>query len=127
MPDQLRILVLDDSEFALELVGEGLRGAGFTVETAGSLPAFDDAVARQPPDVVLIDVHMPEVQGDNVCRLLKHLHETKSIPVVLYSTLADEELEQLAARAGADAWVSKRHGLAGIVACVESLTGNMLF
>ncbi len=127
MPEQLRVLVLDDSSFARELVSEGLREAGFVVEAVASLTEFDAALEHRPPHVILMDVQMPEVNGDNVCRLLKHLHETKSIPVVLYSTLPDDELARLAERAGADAYVSKSHGLAGIIARIDELTQEIVF
>jgi CheY-like chemotaxis protein len=50
------------------------------------------------PDLILTDIHMPEAKGTDICRVLKHEYDTQDIPIVLFSSLSDEELGKLASR-----------------------------
>ena len=73
------------------------------------------------------DIKMPEISGDDVCRVLKQKYHTKLIPIVLFSTLEEKELAALAERAGADGFVSKNSGVEEIVKRIRELTGEILF
>jgi CheY-like chemotaxis protein len=125
--DRLQILVLDDSELALEVIAAALREAGFGVRAVASLPAFELAMEAALPDVIVTDLQMPEVTGDNVCRLLKRLHDTEAIPIIICSSLDEEAIAPLAARAGADGYVSKQGGPEALVARLTALTEEVVF
>jgi len=124
---KLKILVLDDSEIVLNMVALALGEAGFEVITAGSLVEFEAALEHGMPNIILTDIHMPEIRGDNVCRVLKQKLETGATPIVLFSTLAEEELSALAERAGADGYVSKNEGIDEIVRRVSEIADQVLF
>lgn len=125
--EKLRILILDDSEIVLNMTSLVLSEAGFEVFTAASLPEFDKVLEEKEPDLILTDIKMPEISGDNVCRVLKAKFDTHMIPIVLFSTLDEEELSQLAERSGADGYVCKSRGMKEIVKRVRELTDEIVF
>jgi len=59
----------------------------------------------------LTDVSMPGMTGDELCQALKNRYETSAIPVVLFSSLPEDELAELARRCAADGYLTKRDGL----------------
>ena len=127
MSDQLRVLVLDDSEYVLEAVHLALSNAGFDVSRAQNLVEFEQALKEQRPHIVLSDLHMPDISGDNICRVLKQKMETEFIPIVLFSSADEEDLAALAEKAGADAYISKSAGLEAIVSQIHKLTKEIVF
>jgi DNA-binding response OmpR family regulator len=116
-----RVLVVDDSRFICEALGIGLRKAGFEVRLARDLWELERSVDR--PDLVLMDVVLREAFGDEVALLLRGRRGVKC-PILLMSSLPDSELAQRAADAGVDGYVSKRNGLAAIVARVGTVLGE---
>lgn len=107
MHDPPRVLLIDDSEVS-RLVCETLVVAeGYDMRTVDSLAALRVAVQEWPPDVILTDLQMPGVSGEQVCQELKSNPDTRAIPVVLYSSLPEEQLVEVALRCGADGVVSK--------------------
>jgi len=120
-----RVLVIDDDPIALALSADVLGKAGFTVRTAGTLNAFYLATAAWRPEIVLMDVCMPEMTGNELCRLVKT--SIPGIPVVLFSALPEDHLERLAKTCGADAHVAKTEGLAGLVTAVTDLCEQVVW
>jgi len=102
-----RVLVVDDHDANVALIGRLLVAAGF--EVRATLQAQDAlaAVAREQPDVVLMDVRMPRHSGFELCQALKRNVTTKLIPVVLMTASADRTDRLAAIEAGADDFVTK--------------------
>jgi DNA-binding response OmpR family regulator len=125
--EKLKILILDDSEIVLNMASLALREAGYEVFTAASLMEFDKVLEEQSPNLILTDIKMPEISGDNVCRVLKAKFDTHMIPIVLFSTLEEDELSQLAERSGADGYVCKSRGMDEIVKRVKELSEEIAF
>ena len=123
----LKILVLDDSEIILNVVSMELGQAGFEVLTANSLLEFDQVLKANEPNIIRTDIKMPEVSGDQICRVLKQKTATKNIPVVLFSTLSEAELAALAERSGADGYVCKLSGAEEIVKKIKTLVDEIVF
>lgn len=109
-PEPLRVLLIDDSELALHYERTLLELAGFEVRCARRMLDFVRALSSWEPHIVLSDVDMPELRGDQLCSTLKGHMSTRLIPIVLFSSLPHDELEELAKRAGADAFLSKQEG-----------------
>ena len=83
------ILVVDDTPQTLQLLVAILSGANYTVRPADSGALALASVLAYPPELVLLDVNMPEMNGFDVCRQLKQNTETQTIPVIFLSGLTD--------------------------------------
>lgn len=103
---RFRVLIVDDNEVCRAVVRETLEGDGFDVIELGSPVGLSSVVNREKPDLVLMDIEMPALEGDRAVEiLLKHrLHDCK---ILLYSGRPVAELQQLARRCGATGFVSK--------------------
>jgi DNA-binding response OmpR family regulator len=117
------ILLLDDSPFALALTQAALEAAGFDVAMALDLATFEAELRRRSPDLILVDVQMPEAFGDDVAATLRGFHGITT-PIFLLSNLEEGELARRAREAEVDGYISKRHGLDAIVAQVQRVLGG---
>jgi len=101
-----KVLVVDDNEVCRAVVRETLESDGFDVVELGNPIGMSSVVNLEKPDVVLMDVEMPAIEGDKAVEiLLKHrLHDCK---ILLYSGRAPAELEKLARSCGASGFVPK--------------------
>lgn len=101
-----KVLVVDDNEVCRAVVRETLEEDGFDVIELGSPVGMSSVVNHEKPDVVLMDVEMPAIEGDKAVEiLLKHrLHDCK---ILLYSGRSAAELEKLARSCGASGFVPK--------------------
>lgn len=125
MSDALRILLLDDSEITLAMEKAVLEAHGYEVRATSSLLEFEKALEGWRPQVILTDIHMPEVKGTDICRILKQEYDTQDIPIVLFSSLSDAELETLAGQVGADGWLSKNNGIERLAEKVDELVQSI--
>ena len=122
-----RILVLDDHAGARNRLVHELRNQGYSVEGAGDLGSFEKLYLGMEPDVVLADVVLGNINGDEICRQLKARMTERMIPVVLVSGLNEGELKARAERAGADAYFRKQDGLPKLIQMLESLLSEIVF
>jgi CheY-like chemotaxis protein len=121
-----RLIVLDDSPIIRDILSTALRSHGYDVRTAANLTEFDQAFAVFRPDVVITDVIMPEAEGDALCRMIKARMMPKLIPIVLVSSMPDEELALRAREAGADGYVSKKAGVRALNDELDRLLSEIL-
>jgi CheY-like chemotaxis protein len=101
------ILVVDDDWMNREMLQAHLENAGFRVLLANSGAKALDIVAAQPPDLILLDVRMPGLDGYEVCALLRSSPDSRAIPVLMMTALEDEESKQRGLEAGANGFVPK--------------------
>jgi CheY-like chemotaxis protein len=120
-----RVLIIDDDPIVLAMSADLLGKAGFSVRTAHTLSAFYLATAAWRPEICLMDVCMPEMNGPELCRLVKT--SLPGSPVVLFSALPEDHLENLAKTCGADAHIEKKEGLAGLVDIVSELCERIIW
>jgi DNA-binding response OmpR family regulator len=116
------ILVLDDSPLVLGIVRDALQNEGFDVVVASDLRAFERHVATATPDLILIDVNMPEAFGDDVGAVLKGARKL-TVPIWLFSNMDDKTLEARSRDAGLDGFISKRAGVNVLVQRVQGILG----
>jgi putative two-component system response regulator len=102
-----KVLVVDDYEPNLRGLGQLLRGARYDVLLASNGADALDLVARERPDLVLLDVIMPGLSGLDVCKALKQQSETCLTPVVLVSAAGERETVIAGLDAGADDFLNK--------------------
>lgn len=125
--DQKRILLIDDSVITLEMEKAVLEAKGYEVRAASTLMEFEQHLNQWRPDLILTDIHMPEAKGTDICRTLKSEYNTQDIPIVLFSSLNDTELEKLAEQVGADGFLSKAHGLDALGEKVDELVESIIW
>ncbi|HLF93950.1 MAG TPA: response regulator [Planctomycetota bacterium] len=101
------ILVVDDTASILNVVAHTLAGAGYRPLTAAT--AMDAvALARHVrPDLILMDIMMPGLEGSVASGLMRDLEELRDVPVLLMSALPEEDLRERAAEAGATGFLAK--------------------
>ena len=101
------ILVVDDSAANLRLIGDLLKGYGYRLHVVSSGPAALRSAKSEPPDLILLDIDMPGMNGYEVCEELKSDTRSKDIPVIFLSAL-NETLDKVRAfRMGAVDFVTK--------------------
>jgi two-component system KDP operon response regulator KdpE len=113
-----KILVVDDSELMLEIVRHALEAAGFSALTASDLSQMEKLRDEGHPDLILVDVQMPEAYGDDVALVLRKGYNV-GVPVLLFSSLDETDLAARAKRVDADGWISKRSGIEALVQRVK--------
>lgn len=108
MGTEKTILVIDDSEVAQEIITDDLTAAGFSVLSAGSGQEAETILSTDcRPDLILLDVMLPGMNGYEFCGLLKSKPETRDIPIIFVSTKDEDELREMINRAGADGYLRK--------------------
>jgi DNA-binding response OmpR family regulator len=102
-----KVLIIDDEDLVRETVILALGHAGFEAEgLADSTRAFD-YIKKAKPDMVLLDLYMPEVSGFDLCRRLKADSQTKAIPIVMF-TGSNETVDVISGiSAGAFEYITK--------------------
>ena len=102
-----RILIVDDERHNRHLLQVMLTPEGFELETVASGEEAIAAIARQPPDLVLLDIMMPGMDGYQVAGAIKSNPATKNIPVIMVTALDDRNARMLGLVAGAEDFLSK--------------------
>jgi PAS domain S-box-containing protein len=102
-----RILVVDDTSANLQLLTNLLTGQGYTVYPASDGELALEFVRTTIPDLILLDIRMPEMDGFEVCRRLKADERTCAVPIIFISILEDERDKVLGFKAGAVDYITK--------------------
>jgi diguanylate cyclase (GGDEF)-like protein len=121
MERKKRILVVDDHEDNIELLRARLEARGYEVEGASDGQAALDAVTRTCPDLILLDVMMPKMDGMEVVKRLKANKALPFIPVIMQTALDSTENKVEGLDAGADDYITKPINFAELEARVNSL------
>lgn len=116
-----RILVVDDEEDLLELVRYNLAKEGFVVDCVGSGEEALKAVRRQVPDLLVLDLMLPAVDGLEVCRRLKADPKTRDLPILMLTAKSEEGDMIAGLDRGADDYVAKPFSPRVLLARVKAL------
>ena len=116
-----KILVVDDTPKNVKLLADILTARGYNVVTAASGAEALSQVEAERPDLVLLDVVMPEMSGYEVCRKLRSNPATELLPVVMVTALDPGEERVKGIEAGADDFLTKPINQAELLARVKSL------
>jgi DNA-binding response OmpR family regulator len=115
------ILIVDDEPEILRVLDHNLTKAGFVVITAKDGEQALDAVRRHGPDLVILDVMLPGIDGWDVCKRMKADPATAVTPILMLTARAEEESRILGLELGADDYVTKPFGLREVIARVKAL------
>ena len=101
-----KILIVDDSEIVCDSVSTMLEPRGYDVVSLTSLFAFTQTLATERPDLVLVDVSMPALNGDKLIEISRKHHDNR-YKMVLFSNRGEAELSTLATKCGAAGYIQK--------------------
>ena len=118
---QKKILIADDEKDIVELVAYNLEREGFAV-----LRAFDgrkalEVVNSDKPDLVILDLMMPEIDGMEVCRMIRRRTETAALPIIMLTAKSDSVDKILGLEIGADDYITKPFHVRELVARVRAV------
>lgn len=114
-----RVLLVDSEKGALDDIAEFLSGSGFEVQTASTGESAVELAMREPFDIFLCNIHLPDVDGCEVCRRLKKKSATGDIPFLLIAGPADHDEWALGLEAGADDFVADTSEKAELVSRIR--------
>lgn len=110
-----KVVLIEDSKTLAGALTGALKIEGVNVLCAADGVAGVALAKREKPDLILLDLMLPKLSGFEVCKLLKTDNATWRIPVVIMSTLTDEESRDRAKEAGADFFIPKPYDLASTI------------
>ncbi len=115
------ILVVDDEEVLVETIAYNLEQAGFQVLTASNGPGALEVARREHPDMIILDLMLPEMDGLDVCRQLRQEHGTATVPILILTAKSEEIDKVVGLEVGADDYMTKPFGRRELLARVRAL------
>src|SRR4051812_29203667 len=116
-----RILIVEDDPDIAELVARYLDKAGFTTARASTGRDALSAIAARPPDALVLDLMLPQVDGLEVCRAIRAKEATAALPIIMLTARADESERIVGLELGADDYLAKPFSPNELVARVRAL------
>jgi len=105
--DRKRILVVDDEEDILNVLRFRLEANNYEVLVASDGQEGLNKARSEKPDLMILDLMLPKIDGYKVCRMLKFDEAYKAIPIIIFTARAQKQDEELGMEMGADAYISK--------------------
>lgn len=120
--DNKKVLLVDDDQFLVEALREKLDKAGFSTTTAADGNEALECITKIPPDLVILDLIMPGMDGVSVLKKLKADPKTKDIPVVILTNLVDDSLAgQIKEHGGSGYFLKNEHNFDAVVEAIKNL------
>ena len=121
-----RVLLVDDEPSIIKMVGKRLELSGYEVVAALD---GEDGLAKARvgrPDVVILDLMLPKMNGMEVCAALKRDPQYRQIPIIIFTARRQEMDEKLCRECGADAYVTKAQQSKALIEQLEAVLGSVL-
>jgi two-component system, OmpR family, alkaline phosphatase synthesis response regulator PhoP len=116
-----RLLIIEDDEDIANLLGHALRKAGFEVGVMLSGAGVVARVREHPPDLLLLDVMLPGLDGRDICRTLRADAQTRTVPIIMITARAEEQERIAGLELGADDYITKPFSPREVVARVRAV------
>ena len=116
-----RVLVVDDEADLIRILEFGLKSMGYAVETASDGQEGLKKAREMKPDIILLDLMLPKLDGYKVCRLLKFDERYKNIPIIILSARTQEGDQSLAMEMGANRFITKPYDFSEVMTHIETL------
>ncbi|ORJ63341.1 two-component system response regulator [Geothermobacter hydrogeniphilus] len=114
-----KILIVEDEESLLKLESILLTSKGFEVRGVANGTEALEAIAEEPPDLVLLDIMLPELDGFEVCRRIKEQEATRGIPVIMLTAKKSREDMSRGEEVGADWYITKPFKSAMVIETIQ--------
>lgn len=121
-----RIAVVDDEPDILQLVSINLQRAGFDVDEFEKSSDFLEYLDKTVPDLVVLDLMLPDMHGTEVCRRIRSTGETANLPIIMLTAMVDEPDRVAGLEMGADDYVTKPFSPRELVARVKAVLRRSL-
>ena len=121
MSEKARILLIDDHQTVFRLIEAIVRIKGYKLLYAESGQQGIVMARQEQPDMILLDVMMPDIDGFKVCQYLKENEDTKAIPVMFLTARGDDGDLEAGRRAGADGFMTKPFQTIDVLKQIEQL------
>jgi two-component system alkaline phosphatase synthesis response regulator PhoP len=120
-PVPTRILVVEDDQDIAQLVARYLDKAGFTIDIVSSGREALAAIGARPPDLLILDLMLPQVDGLEICRFVRAGSKSAGVPIIMLTARAEESDRIVGLELGADDYVTKPFSPNELVARVRAL------
>jgi len=121
---EAEILVVEDEADTLNLAKIILETEGYKIQTASDGQETFKKIDQRKPDLILLDLRLPDIDGYEICRKLKGRSETETIPIVMFSASGSESAKKRAFEAGADDFLGKPFAMAQLLGVVKRHLGE---
>lgn len=119
--DKTKVLIVDDEQDLVETLKFRLEAKGYEVISAFDGQEGLDKAHKEKPDVIILDLMLPKMDGYKICRLLKFDANYKKIPIVMFTARAQEEDKEMGYKMGANAYITKPFEPNVLIAKIEEL------
>lgn len=119
-----RILIVEDEESLLKLEKIFLSSRGYEVVGVVDGPAALAALEKERPDLILLDIMLPQMDGFEVCKRIKQNPQTASIPVIMLTAKKSSEDMAKGKEVGADNYITKPFKSANVIEIIQSYLGE---
>lgn len=116
-----KLLIVDDEKDMVFAVKLQLEANGFDVITAHDGQAALEIARKEKPDLLILDLMLPKIDGYKVCRMLKFDEKYKHIPIIMFTARIQKSDEKLGYEVGADAYVTKPFELPVLLSKIREL------
>ena len=124
MPDKKRILIVEDESPMAEMVKMRLEANDYEVLTASDGQSGLEMAKKEKPDLIILDLMLPKLDGYKVCRMLKFDEKYKMIPIIMFSARAQETDKKMGKEVGADAYITKPFEPKILLGKIQELLGE---
>ncbi len=117
----MKVLIVEDHETLARNLAEKLRGEGFTVSTAGDGEDGLEKLRSEHPDLIVLDIMLPKLDGLSLCRIIRRDAATAHIPIIMLTARGNEVDKIVGLESGADDYIVKPFGLGEFLARVRAV------
>ncbi len=117
----VKILIIEDEEILINNLTEKLRAEGFKVSKAMDGETGLEKVREETPDLVVLDIMLPGLDGLSICRMIRHDTSTSHIPIIMLTARGTEVDKIVGLESGADDYIVKPFGLGEFLARVRAV------
>ena len=115
-----KVLVVDDDKYMIRVITDCLQKDGFTADGAADFNSAMDKIYQDTPDIILLDVVLPKLNGYEICRLLRNDTRTSHVPIIMLTSKIQVEDKVAGLEAGADDYITKPFDNLELVARVKT-------
>lgn len=121
MGEKKKILIVDDSISTCVFIKSALESPKYQVKTLMDSNTAIEEIFKELPDIIVLDIFMPGINGIELCKMLKKDEKTRKIPVIMY-TVSEEHIYRIESEtAGADRYVTKSSDISELVENINEL------